>query len=255
VRKNTEKTPAEPLPPTRFSTYKFKLFFLPQNQKFSLRPRVEFSGQNDGSFTANRANFKLHYTHLYTELWISPSIYAFDAALRVWLASILPQQGGMLIHASAIVFQQQAFVFPGPSGAGKTTLSRLLGPDILNDEIVALLPGTENNYEVWGTPFWGEMGTGPWSPIAYPLAGLMFPVKRKKLSLEILPTHQSLMLLLRTVCHFAQGKDEAARLLELAYKVCSQQPSYKLRFPKEEQLKEKFVALLTPEQKDKRAWT
>ncbi|HEY6475891.1 MAG TPA: hypothetical protein VI456_04865, partial [Polyangia bacterium] len=52
------------------------------------------------------------------------SPFAVDCVLRVLFATLLPRAGGMLIHGCGLRHAAIGVVFPGVSGAGKTTLAR-----------------------------------------------------------------------------------------------------------------------------------
>jgi hypothetical protein len=92
-----------------------------------------------------------------------------DAMLRAALSLALVEHDGVVLHAAGVVREGRAFVFAGPSGAGKTTVGRALGNApggvLLADELVVLrLDG--DGVIAGGTPFW----TG--TAAAAPLAGL-----------------------------------------------------------------------------------
>jgi hypothetical protein len=91
-----------------------------------------------------------------------------DAMLRAALSLALVARDGVVVHASGVVRAGRAFVFAGPSGAGKTTVGRALGDApgvLLADELIVLrLDG--DGVIAAGTPFW----TG--TAAAAPLAGL-----------------------------------------------------------------------------------
>lgn len=78
--------------------------------------------------------------------------YRAEAALRVAFQQVLWRQSGILVHAAAFAWGEDAAVAIGESGAGKSTLSRCAraaGARVLSDETVALFPdGT-----VFGAPF------------------------------------------------------------------------------------------------------
>lgn len=84
----------------------------------------------------------------------------------------LAWSGGCLLHASGVEVDNQALVFAGHSGDGKTTLSRLLREDgcrLLGDERIALRK-TQSGVIAYGTPWPGE---GKFvSPACYPLREL-----------------------------------------------------------------------------------
>jgi hypothetical protein len=77
---------------------------------------------------------------------------------RLLCGFLLLQEGGLLLHASAVVARGRAWVFSGPSGAGKTTIAGLAGARrVLNDETVALRPGAAG-WTACATPFYGSGG-------------------------------------------------------------------------------------------------
>ncbi len=72
----------------------------------------------------------------------------------------LISRGGMMLHASAVVVDGEAFLFSAPSGTGKSThtslwLRRFPGAYILNDDKPALLCDDSRVYAA-GTPFSGK---------------------------------------------------------------------------------------------------
>lgn len=70
------------------------------------------------------------------------------------------QHGRFFLHASAVVYGGEAYLFSGPSGTGKSThtaLWRKLFPDsyILNDDKPVIWP-EKGKISAWGTPFSGR---------------------------------------------------------------------------------------------------
>jgi hypothetical protein len=84
--------------------------------------------------------------------------------LRLMAAHALLAQGGALLHAAGIAAAGEALVFFGPSGAGKTTLSRLArsaGREVLGDDLVALT-FSRGEVRVAPVPFGGDFrAVGP----------------------------------------------------------------------------------------------
>src|SRR5205823_10646703 len=96
-----------------------------------------------------------------------------DSLLRVVLSLVLPRQGGLLVHAAGLARDGRGYLFPGVSGAGKTTVARL-SPDatLLSDELSIVTACTESPY-LHGTPFWGELARAGENR-AVSLAGIYF---------------------------------------------------------------------------------
>ncbi|HEV8306525.1 MAG TPA: hypothetical protein VGW35_02560 [Methylomirabilota bacterium] len=78
----------------------------------------------------------------------------------VLLVGALAHRGGIVVHAAGAIRNGRGFVFAGRSGAGKTTIARLLreaGFDIVGDERVILrLDG--DRVRLHGTPWPGDLG-------------------------------------------------------------------------------------------------
>lgn len=93
----------------------------------------------------------------------------FENFCRVLVAYRLHEIGGAVIHGSAVVDGDQAFLFAGRSGAGKSTVSRMAlesGRTVLSDDLNALLPGPV----LAGLPFTGDLDRGERGQ--YPLRAL-----------------------------------------------------------------------------------
>ena len=103
---------------------------------------------------------------------VSPS------ALRALVSLLLLRKGGFLIHASAVLDGDRAWVFSGPSESGKTTLARQAGDRaVLNDETVAIVPARQG-YVAAATPFFGEGGSEMARVHARGPIGAMFFLKK-----------------------------------------------------------------------------
>jgi hypothetical protein len=78
-----------------------------------------------------------------------------------------------VIHGAGIIVNGKGYIFFGPSGIGKTTISRLWvkrGAHLLNDDRVALYR-TGSGWRIAGTPWHGEEPVV--SPLSAPLAGIV----------------------------------------------------------------------------------
>lgn len=79
--------------------------------------------------------------------------------LRCVASVLFVYLGGILLHGAAFLEEEGVRVFFGPSGRGKSTLSKLglqKGKILLTDESTAILPKGDR-YWAWATPFYGEL--------------------------------------------------------------------------------------------------
>jgi hypothetical protein len=96
--------------------------------------------------------------------------YPYDQAI---LINRLLFNNVVVIHGAGIVLDGKGYIFFGPSGIGKTTISRLWvkrGAQLLNDDRVALYQ-TGDGWKISGTPWHGEEPVV--SPLNAPLAGVV----------------------------------------------------------------------------------
>lgn len=115
---------------------------------------------------------------LWTSVAEGPELQGvFENFLRVLVAYRLVAAGGALMHSSGVVDRGRAFLFLGPSGAGKTTVGRLAlegGREVLSDDMNAVIrrqDGSGARYEVERLPFAGDLGQTGARGDRWPLAG------------------------------------------------------------------------------------
>lgn len=124
-------------------------------------------------------------------LGVRNPLIGVDYFLRVAAAVGAYSEGGMLIHAAGVVRDEKAYLFLGPSGAGKTTTARNSPPgSVLNDDLLVLYP-LEGRWYAAATPFYNPTQNRPQAGCA-PLAKMLFLVKDQKVYLESIPKGQAL---------------------------------------------------------------
>lgn len=166
----------------------------------------------------------------YAEVDCLRSAYAVDSFLRTIVALVLPQQGGVLIHASAVRYAERGYVFVGRSGAGKTTVARLLADraEVLSDELVALrrMP---NEWRVYGTPFWGDFARAGVN-LSAPLHAIYLLHQHREHRLETLSRREAMMGILQGSLQFAEGTQVAEWMLNVVSGLVQDVPIYRLQF-------------------------
>jgi hypothetical protein len=201
--------------------------------KLASYQQVKYSSGADGSHHARRYDFSVRWQNGRGEMALWPSLYSFDACLRVVLANFITERNGLLLHASAVVRNGSGFVFIGPSGSGKTTIARLSAAKrILSDEIVALRTGPKTDVRIYGTPFWGEMGKGPYCPRSYPVRSIFILKKSGTLHTLRIGRDIAVRALLRCVCLFGKEPKDLQTALDTCSKVVATVDCKELCFPK-----------------------
>jgi hypothetical protein len=157
-------------------------------------------------------------------LWRADEI-PMDAFLRVLYSLALTEHDGLLVHAASIVRDGRAYLFPGRSGAGKTTLARLATDAILLSDEVSLVRAGHAH----GTPFWGELATGG-APVAAPLAAIYFPTHATVHHARRLASGEALRRLLACVLFFVRDEDLVRRVFTVAGRLVADTPCFELSF-------------------------
>lgn len=172
----------------------------------------------------------------------NPFVYPLDQLI---LTLLLPESDGLLLHAAAAQAGGRVIAFAGVSGAGKSTISRLLGTSAgierLTDDrtVLRLAPGAVRAY---GTPWAGEEEIG--FAGGDPLKALAFLEKGDRLEIEQLASEKGLERLLPVVSIHWFDRDRSQRTLDLCSRLLHQVPVYRLRFPRQLESAERLFELL-----------
>jgi mycofactocin biosynthetic radical S-adenosylmethionine protein MftC len=118
-----------------------------------------------------------------------------EVALRVAMACRLPLEGGLPLHAAGLAVGGRGVVFFGPSGAGKSTIAAASPYPVFSDELVAVLPGDGDGFELSATGFWGTLA-GRAAPRGFvPLAALVELGRGEETALTRLSAREALLAL------------------------------------------------------------
>jgi len=100
----------------------------------------------------------------------------FENFFRVLAAYRLLAEGGAVIHSAGVTDGAAAWLLLGPSGAGKTTASRLClegGGLVLSDDLNAIRLDPSGPPSVQRLPFTGDLGERSTGPSSYPLRAIL----------------------------------------------------------------------------------
>ena len=137
--------------------------------------------------------------------------------------------GRFFLHASAVVYEDAAYLFSAPSGTGKSTHTALWrelfpGSYILNDDKPVLQPGPEG-VTVWGTPFAGK--TDLQVNRGVPLKGICFLKQDTENHIRPVTDTEALSLLLNNTWR-PKNSHDMALLLDMVEQVMMRTNVYEL---------------------------
>lgn len=203
----------------------------------------------------------LHLRHDNFDAWLSPegngqiTIYQADEApgdltygmvvdsvLRMAIAQLLADRGGIMFHAAGIAANAEAgYVFFGPSGSGKTTICGLSHPRyaILCDEIVAVKPQGDG-YRLYGTPFAGAWGDSQNEDV--PLKELFYLKQASGNRRVPLAPATALRALLESAVAYHRSPEFAGRLMDILLALMGKVPVTQLEFVAKESLWETVLS-------------
>ena len=140
--------------------------------------------------------------------------YSTDSVTRIVCSFLLSEAPGFLLHASSLVWNDRAYVFCGPSGAGKTTMTRLAptGARLLTDEI-SCIRKVGGVWTAYGTPFAGELSTSG-EHISAPIETLFRLTHGDEHRIDALPGGDAVRAIMRNVLLFGHDPASHARALD-----------------------------------------
>jgi hypothetical protein len=156
--------------------------------------------------------------------------YSTDSVTRIVCSFLLGAAPGFLLHASSLVWNGRAYVFCGPSGAGKTTMTRLApeGARLLTDEI-SCVRRVDGIWTAYGTPFAGELSTSG-EHISAPVAALFRLSHGDAHRIEALSGGDAIRAIMRNVLLFGHEPASQARTLDAVCAFTAAVPTARLTF-------------------------
>jgi hypothetical protein len=163
-------------------------------------------------------------------IWQTANLYSIDSALRIFHSVVLAAKGGFLLHSASAIRDGKAFLFAGPSGAGKTTISRLAPANVmlLTDE-VSYIRKQGNQYVAFGTPFAGELAKFGENVFA-PISALYLLAKGLENRIEPVSPSDAARELLSNILFFAEDEELVRAVFQSACEFAERVPVFKLTF-------------------------
>jgi hypothetical protein len=172
---------------------------------------------------------------------VGPSPNSLEACVRIAASLALPRDGALILHASAVVHDGRALVFTGVSGAGKSTISSLLGDAYpsctkIADELV-VLRRTGDGWHAIVPPYLGPHDrTGIAHGARAPLAAIHSLVQADHDARTPLAPTAALRELLRHVLVYVADARTAEHVLGLAAALTRDVAFHRLHFRKHPQV-------------------
>ena len=155
---------------------------------------------------------------------------------RLLLMNHMATRGGITVHSAGLVFRDWGFVFPGVSGAGKTTLCGLLADGgladgLLSDDRTILRRDDMGGFRMWGTPWPGDAKIA--RSASAPLRALCFLVQADAAAVvPITPAAAAKRLFAVSSCPWYRSEGVAG-VLDTIDRLVTTVPSFEFRFPRD----------------------
>ena len=167
-----------------------------------------------------------------TKMLMNPFSYQLDQFLLVYA---LAEREGALLHACAVELSGKGYVFPGRSGAGKSTISGIFvsrGHSVLSDDR-AVVRKIGDAFRVFGTPWSGTAGIA--ENRSLPLNGIFFIVHGEENKVEKLSPKEAFERLMPVTSILWYDAKVLPSMLSFCEDLAMNIPAYDLHFrPQEE---------------------
>lgn len=189
--------------------------------------------KDNGTVFYNRGDYVINVDSGYSKAYISAlNEFALKHALmNLYSVFIVHHQWGLLIHSSCLREGNQAYIFTGQSGAGKSTIVELSYPrPVLSDE-ATVVKITDKSTVVYDSPFRSDT-ISSFSQKPIELGGIQILEQAKTNHRTQLQKAESLMTLFNKVFYWANDPLETQKLFVLLRQLVTHVPVYKLQFQK-----------------------
>lgn len=135
---------------------------------------------------------------------------------------------GFLIHAASLIKNGNGYLFPGKSGAGKTTITRLSKDSIVLSDEISLVRKIGKDYYLFGTPF-SELDIAVENTYI-PLKQVLLPKKDNKNYLMPVKPLEALEHLIPNVYFFSENNKFKIQLFNICLDLVNSVQTHELHF-------------------------
>lgn len=161
------------------------------------------------------------------KILMNPFSYPLDQILLIY---VLAEREGVFMHASAVDFNGKGYIFPGRSGAGKSTISRnfvLKNHGVLSDDRVAIRK-IGGCFRVFGTPWAGDAAIA--ENRNFPLRGIFFIHKSDEIAIKELTPAEAAERLMPVTSIPWYDEEAMSNILSFCEDLVLHIPAYDLYF-------------------------
>jgi len=154
-----------------------------------------------------------------------------EILFRSCLSFLIEDSGGTMLHASGVMKEGRAWVFVGPTGAGKSTIAEEFaggGVPFSLDRVV-IEKCVDGGYMAHSTPFsdTSRILTGP---VSAPLAGVYYLEQADHTALESMPPFEMLALLVSQSVSFSRDPKRVSATIGILSDLIEDNMVRKMRF-------------------------
>lgn len=174
----------------------------------------------------------------------NPVAYPLDQILLMYF---LANRGGAIFHAAGVVMHGKSFIFPGRSGAGKSTIMRQFAAGeetrpLSDDRMVVRRIGGE--FTAFGTPWPGEEEIA--ENASAPLSGIFFIRHGSANRIEALKRREAMENILPVASIPWYDRRIMPEILDFCGDLISRVPTYRLCFKPDLEVVDVFKNFISP---------
>ncbi|KHE71668.1 hypothetical protein [Halobacillus sp. BBL2006] len=154
------------------------------------------------------------------------------ALMNLYSAYIVHQNWGLLIHSSCAIDKEQAHIFSGHSGVGKSTVAKMSQPRALLSDEATILKVTDEGIKVYPSPFWSELRSSNIDGSLH-LSSIQLLHQAEMNDKRSLKKSIGLMQLIDKVFYWSYSPEQMSMVMNLLKRTVDQVPIHELHFKKD----------------------